>query len=85
MVKHTNRPSPARRNDMALKCFYTSAGHSLGNTLGRTREALECYDWAGCFLGGTTLPASYSCVMKLSPVLFNSGCKYSKMRKQARF
>lgn len=38
-VKHTDCVSPARRNNMALKCFYTSAGHSLSSVLYWTREA----------------------------------------------
>lgn len=59
-VKHTDRLSPARRNNAALKCFYTSAGHSLSSILYWTCEA-EVY----CSVmtekvsfQGTALPAS---------------------------
>lgn len=38
-VKHTDRLSPPCRNNTALKCFYTSAGHSLSNVLYWTCEA----------------------------------------------
>lgn len=59
-VKHTDRLSPARRNNAALKCFYTSAGHSLSNILYWPREA-EVY-WSvmteQVSFQGAALPAS---------------------------
>lgn len=38
-VKHTDCLSPACCNNRALKCFYTSAGHSLSDILYWTCEA----------------------------------------------
>lgn len=59
-VKHTDRLPPAHRNNTALKCFYTSAGHSLSNVLYWTCEA-EVY-WSvmteQASFQKTALPAS---------------------------
>lgn len=46
---------------------------------------LECYDWAGQFSGKTLGPLVCGCVMEVSRVPFNSGCKYSKRCKYSHF